>query len=1679
MPPWTQRGLDRLIQWQWLAVPLLLAVAAALRLSDLDWDNGHLFHPDERHILMVTEGIKLSFPLDRGLLLSPESPLNPRSFAYGSLIFYLLRFVHWLVNALAGLVGLDSPSWLGADIRNLRFVGRALSALFDTGTVYLTYLLGRTLYGRRVGLLAAAFVAFSVLHIQLSHFYASDTPMTFFVTAALLLSAYFVKWGHERHAIGAAVAAGLALACKFSAAPILAAVAASHALRAILPADGASGGGGLARLRLDGGRLNRAVGAFLLVLPIVVAVFVVFEPYAVIDSKLFFTNLAEQNAMVRGAADLPYTRQYIDRTPFWYFIDNLALFGVGLPLGLTMLGGWLYVAVRALRDPRRADLMLLAFVLPYFAITGTFHAKFLRYLLPITPALCLFAAIGLWKLYDWARRPARAPGPGEIGRRTEWAELETLPALDGGNGPGGDGPGTAGPDGAREGDAAPRRWAEAPGTGYLAEAPVAAASPAVEIDEEARRWLEMKGLAAFEVAADDPPPVVGGSPAEDRDGPQRADWGSSSAPERSPHLGPPPEEEGTDAEPGAWTWRRGLAAATIALVLGLTFLYALAYQQVYAGEHPAVEASRWIYNNVPRGSTLAKEHWEEGFPVAVQDVDDPRRQLDPGVFGYREVELALYENDDERKLQHISSTLARTDYVLFFSNRLYGTIPRLPERYPLTKRYYQMLFGEQLGFQLVAEFTRYPEVGGVALIDDTLTDPGLPEPPLHASHVTAPVKLNLGRADESFSVYDHPKVLIFRKTRPITEAQYRAILAPALAGGVRQGPAGVPAPVFRSLLETPELRALHQAGGTFRDLFDRNGLANQLPFLFWVVALLVVGVAATPLTLVTLSRFGDGGLPLARTLGILLMTWVSWIAVSVLKLEANRAAAYLGLAVLLLLGGLLARRALPTLRELWLTRRSALVAGELAFWVPFLYFVWIRMLNPDLWHAAHGGEKPMDVAYLMATVKSAAYPPYDPWFAGGILNYYYFGQLIVAQLIKITGIIPTTAYNLAVPTLFALTFCGAYCVAYNVARRGGLVSERAAIAGGAIAGLLVCVLGNLGGAIQIGEGLVRLSGTAYQSLLPGSNYVVLALIGLFNWVVLRRPYDIPVDWYWPSTRVIPGTINELPYFTFLYADLHAHMIALPFTLLAIAAAANLFLSSPPRLRLSNPAVEARLRFALPVALPRARLQLPELRSLPRLGTWTLPVDLIQLLVTGLTVGALLPINSWDFPTYLGLVSVAALAPWYLQERRDLASLGASLGRLVLVALLSYGLYLPFHRSFVSFYSSVRPTPEQSPPILYLVIHGLFLFVLVSYMARDAAAALRPTGAGRTLGAMARRWDRLPHLLALRTRLVKHDDGSGTLVTYGLGGLGLLVLLAAALGYALAGLLLALLLVVLWRLLARPRSPESALILLLFATGLALSAAVEVVALDGDVGRMNTVFKFYLQVWVMWGVASAVALVGLRDRVITLLRPAPGRWWAITLAVLVGCCALYPLISTPGKVAERFDRSIPPTLDGTAYMASAVYREDHPEAVRKMDLIFSRDQRAIEWIWDNVVGSPVIAEANVPLYRWGSRISIYTGLPTIIGWDHHQKQQRGGYVPGMPPVVDDRVRDVRALYSDVNRERTLQLLNKYDVTYVYVGDLERAFYPEEGLRKFDQMVGSDLDLVYDQDGVKIYRVRGKP
>jgi YYY domain-containing protein len=236
-----------------------------------------------------------------------------------------------------------------------------------------------------------------------------------------------------------------------------------------------------------------------------------------------------------------------------------------------------------------------------------------------------------------------------------------------------------------------------------------------------------------------------------------------------------------------------------------------------------------------------------------------------------------------------------------------------------------------------------------------------------------------------------------------------------------------------------------------------------------------------------------------------------------------------------------------------------------------------------------------------------------------------------------------------------------------------------------------------------------------------------------------------------------------------------------------------------------------------------------------------------------------------------------------------------------------------------------------------------------------------------------------------------------------------------------------------------------------------------VALQGDIGRMNTVFKFYLQAWILLAIAAAVALGWLwrRARRDAFLRTARPAWLA--LFALLGLSALaYPLLATEGKVGLRF-ADLPLGLDGMAYMDYASYQDQN------QDLNLPGDARAIRWLQDTITGTPVVLEGRAPVYHWGSRVSVYTGLPTILGWDVHESQQRAGYTS----MIQDRAQAVEIAYASPDPAAALGVLRTYNIKYVYVGGLEHAYYPAAGLAKFSQM--PELRLVYAQDGVQIYEV----
>ena len=361
---------------RWLAVhrealllALILAAGAALRLYGLDWDGGQWLHPDERQIYFVALG--LNWPSSLAEALSPGSPLNPHLFAYGSLPIYLLRLV-------AGLLAPLSP--LLRDPDHLHLVGRPFAALFDLGTIVLTYRLAKRLEVRGWGaLLAAGLVAFAVLHVQLAHFYTADTLLAFFVMLALNLAADVAQGAGRRRQIALGVAVGLALATKVSAFPLLLLIPVAFSLQPSAVSSERSS------------HITHHAPRILVTLAAVSLVFFLTQPYALIDWPAFLADTVRESQIARGVLDVPYTRQYAGTLPYLYSMWQTALWGLGLPLGLVAWGGFAAALVRWLRCGAWSDALLLAWAGPYFALAGLLHTRYLRYMLPLVPVLCILA----------------------------------------------------------------------------------------------------------------------------------------------------------------------------------------------------------------------------------------------------------------------------------------------------------------------------------------------------------------------------------------------------------------------------------------------------------------------------------------------------------------------------------------------------------------------------------------------------------------------------------------------------------------------------------------------------------------------------------------------------------------------------------------------------------------------------------------------------------------------------------------------------------------------------------------------------------------------------------------------------------------------------------------------------------------------------------------------------------------------------------------------------------------------------------------------------------------------------------------------------------------------------------------------------------------------------------------
>jgi YYY domain-containing protein len=1009
------------------------------------------------------------------------------------------------------------------------------------------------------------------------------------------------------------------------------------------------------------------------------------------------------------------------------------------------------------------------------------------------------------------------------------------------------------------------------------------------------------------------------------------------------------------------------------------------------------------------GSFTAKEtDWDDALPLFMYGLNP--FDLFSGIY-QSDLNFQMYWDDNPDKLSRFVSILDQADYIIMSSNRQWGSVTQAEEKYPLSTHLYEGLIacGSQdvqscyinaepsgqvgaLGFRLVQTFHAQPEIFGI--------------------------RFNSQNAEEAFTVYDHPKVFVFQKSEAFTFDSMLTYLDQVDLDQVLNLP---PQEIEKrpGKLELPQQQwAAQKNAGTWSEIFDAGAIQNSSPIisiLVWYFFIAIIGWTMVPFTRVIFYGLRYKGWGLSRLLGLIVLSYIVWLGGS-LGISVTRGFILLAFLALAGINAVFFIRNRHALFADFRANIHSILTIELIFISFFLIFLLIRMGNPDLWHPYKGGEKPMDFAYFNALIKSVHFPPYDPWYAGGTINYYYWGFVLAAVPTKLLGILPSIAYNLFLPTFFAMTAIGAYTIGINFLNP---TSKKKELIGGLIAAVFVLFIGNLGTVKMIFQGFIRL-GEAYLPFSPDGFLGNLRVFftGILEYFKLGRFNYYPGDWYWIPSRAIPGEpITEFPFFTFLYGDPHAHLFAYPITLLSFGWALSTIIN---KWKFKN-------SFAL----------------------W------INLLTGALIVGALRPTNTWDLPVFLVISifsmiyaslkyggSTHACLPALTDKGRNILT---SICYALIFIIFSFVLFSPFAKWYGQAYTSFAIWEGDKTPLwAYLSHWGIFLFIICSWLIKEVIQWMKSTPISKV-----KDWLKNRGLIIFSVVLI-----AGFWVYLLFNGIFVLFIIIPI---TLVAFLLSL---------RKGITDAERVVLLMVSLGVGLTLLVELIVLSGDIGRMNTVFKFYLQAWTCLALAASYALYSMLPIVKSEKTNNWGMAWRTLLILLLLSGILYPIFASVDKMTDRISQGIPLSLDGMDYMQYSQY----PENNVMMDL--SQDHRLIRWMQDNIEGTPRIIEANVPEYRWGSRISIYTGLPGVVGWNWHQRQQRA---INPSDWVFKRVEDVQTFYSTLDFEVVKRLVNQYEIDYVVIGQLERSVYSQDGISKFTQTPGDFFEIIYDEGETLLLKV----
>ncbi len=814
----------------------------------------------------------------------------------------------------------------------------------------------------------------------------------------------------------------------------------------------------------------------------------------------------------------------------------------------------------------------------------------------------------------------------------------------------------------------------------------------------------------------------------------------------------------------------------------------------------------------------------------------------------------------------------------------------------------------------------------------------------------------------------------------------------------------------------------------------------MLDALRWLITVELIGLAAFPLAFYLLPRLADRGFTLSKPFGILLVSYLFWV----LGLAHIPTAQPTAIALVLLLAALsayIAYRNFDDLRNFITREWRTLVIAEAVFLVFFIGWALFRSYDPFINHT----EQPMDLALLSASINSHVGHPEDPWLRGEPISYYYFGYWMMGAISQVSAVSSNIAYNLAMALIPAMGATGIFGLLFNMVRMNKArkpaadtgdgstdaastdalstdsTNRKLAIIAGIAAALFLVIAANLEGILEF----MRLNGMGSQ--------------GFYDWIRidgLPGPIEMPPQswtprdfwWWFHASRVIntfdgihfiDNTIQEFPFFSFLLGDMHPHVMSIPFVVLFIGVALNIYRLPADFWR--------NYRSVYPYAI---------------------------VLTAAVVLGGLAFNNLWDMPTFAALL-IAVLALRAYREGSDIRqSFAFALFPVGLAVIaLAVLMYSPYLFDINAGVNGIGVVITHTRAIHMFIVWGLFLTAVTPFLlATFWQTTIQRDWSAQAFTALALAF--VPWLLWALAYLPSDGSIEEAIARF----IGILPLT----GLAAIGIYNALYL-------ARRENEGGRLFATVLAVlGLGLIIGAEFLFIrDFFNNRGNTVFKLYYQAWILLAAASAFAVYYWLSTIRNLKgwRTTLSYVWAASFVVLLLCSLYYPLAAIKTKPETPHTGR---TLDGLSFVR--IFNPAEYDAIEWLNANAPPDAAIVEAVGEWSDWGMISRSTGFPtIVNWLGHQKQWRG-----GWERFDADKPEDTHALRDQYFDDRAAEVERIYTTLDPAEAQLILYKYDIDYIYIGSREREKYGIEGIPKFDAI--ADLVFIDPNGDSAIYRVR---